>query len=223
VTCSNASGVEPTDLLAAGAETVLDSRADVGATRIWCSSTGGSVAETTAGDGPSFVKMNSVAESERLTLRRPTEADIPALALLWADERVTRFMGGARDFERVSASMLDDLKSPPPKFDLWPVLERGSEIVVGHCGLLRKKVNDRDEVELIYVIAAEHWGRGYATEAAGAIRDYAFRELAITRLVSLINPANSASERVAAKLGMKFESETFRPGGKTLKLFSISK
>ena len=167
--------------------------------------------------------MNIIAETERLTIRLATEADVPAVALLWADERVTRYMGGPRDFEKVCTSMRNDLTMPPPKLDLWPVVGRESGTVVGHCGLLPKKVDDRDEVELVYVIAVEFWGRGYATEAAGAVRDHAFRELSITRLVSLIHPANTASERVAVKLGMRFESDTVRPNGRTLKVFSIAK
>jgi len=162
-----------------------------------------------------------VVETERLTIRLLTEVDVPVIASLWTDERVTRFMGGPRDFEKVSASLRDDLSAPPLRLDLWPVAENSSGIVVGHCGLLPKTVDGAEQVELVYVIAADSWGRGYATEAALAIRDYAFRTLRIPRLISLIDPANTASERVALKTGMKFNSETVRPGGKTLRVFAL--
>jgi ribosomal-protein-alanine N-acetyltransferase len=163
-----------------------------------------------------------IAETKRLTIRLLTAADVPVLASIWADGRVTRFMGGPCNFEKVCASLKDALTAPPRQLDFWPVVERSSGIVVGHCGLLPIKVDGRDEVELVYVFAADCWGRGYATEAAAAIRDYGFRSLAIVRIVSLINPANTASERVALKLGMKFEANTVEPSGKTMRVYAIA-
>jgi len=163
-----------------------------------------------------------ISETERLTIRLLTEPDIPALASLWADDQVTRFMGGPRVFEEVCASFHRDLESPPLRLDLWPVVEKGSGAVVGHCGLLPKAVAGRDEVELVYVIATAFSGRGYATEAAIAIRDYGFRSLNLARLVSLIDPDHSASARVASKIGMKHEADTIRPSGKTMRVYAIT-
>ena len=163
-----------------------------------------------------------IAETERLTIRFLTEADVIVLASLWTDGRVTRFMGGPCDFEKVRASLKDTLTAPPRRLDFWPVVEKSSGVVVGHCGLLPVKVEGRDEVELVYVFAVDFWGRGYATEAAAAIRDYGFRSLAIVRIVSLIDPANAASERVALKLGMKFEADTVEPSGKMMRVYAIA-
>jgi [ribosomal protein S5]-alanine N-acetyltransferase len=163
-----------------------------------------------------------IAETDRLTIRLLTEPDISALASIWADAQVTRFMGGPRVFEEVCASFRRDLDVPPLQFDLWPVVERSSEVVLGHCGLLPKTVDGRDEVELVYVIAAAFWGRGYATEAAAAIRDYGFRTLGVARLVSLIDPAHAASAQVALKVGMKLERDTVRPSGKTMRVYAIA-
>jgi RimJ/RimL family protein N-acetyltransferase len=163
-----------------------------------------------------------IAETERLTIRLLTEADIASLAAIWADAQVTRFMGGPRIFEKVCASFHDDLPAPPLRLDLWPVVERDSGVVVGHCGLIPKPVAGRDEIELVYVIAAAFWGRGYATEAAAAIRDHAFRTLEVGRLVSLIDLKHRASERVAVKTGMVFEAETIRPGGKLMSVYAIA-
>jgi [ribosomal protein S5]-alanine N-acetyltransferase len=163
-----------------------------------------------------------IAETKRLTIRLLTESDVPVIASMWTDDRVARFMGGPRDYEKVCASFREDLIAPPLQLDLWPVVERTSGAVVGHCGLLPKKVDESDQVELVYVIAADYWGRGYASEAAAAIRDYAFRKLRINRLVSLIDPANIASERVALKIGMKFEANTVRPNGKSMRVYAVT-
>jgi RimJ/RimL family protein N-acetyltransferase len=163
-----------------------------------------------------------IAETKRLTIRIMVEPDVPVLASLWSDAQVTRFMGGPRVFKELCTSFTRDLQAPPLKLDLWPVAEISSGTVIGHCGLLPKKVDDCDEVELVYVIATAFWGRGYATEAATAIRDYAFRSLHVARLVSLIDPLNTASEKVATKVGMKFAKDTVRPNGKTLKVYAIA-
>lgn len=168
-----------------------------------------------------MITSHIIATTGRLTIRLLKESDVASVASLWTDERVTRFMGGPRDFEKVCTSLRDSLTAQALRFDLWPVVETSSDRVVGHCGLLPKTVDGSEQIELVYVIEAAHWGRGYATEAASAIRDYAFRTLSVPRLVSLINPDNNASERVALKVGMKFETETIRPGGRMMRVYAI--
>lgn len=163
-----------------------------------------------------------IAETERLTVGHLSEEHVTAIALLWCDARVTRFMGGPRDFQKVCASLQEGLNAQRT-FDLWPVIEKATGKVVGDCGLLRKNVDDVESIELVYVIAADRWGCGYASEAAGAIRDHAFHRLNVPRLVALIDPANAASERVALKVGMTFCRETVRPGGRTMRVYEAWK
>ena len=163
-----------------------------------------------------------ITETKRLTIRLLAEPDVPVLASIWSDPQVTHYMGGPRVFEELCSGFTQDLLTKPPKFDLWPVVERSSGIVIGHCGLLPKTVDGGDEVELVYVIAAAFWGRGYATEAAMAIRDCAFRSLGAARLVSLIDPLNRASEKVAEKVGMKFDRDTVRANAKKMKVYAIA-
>ncbi len=162
------------------------------------------------------------AETERLRIRPLIEADVAAIAALWADAEVTRFLGGPRDLDGVRRTLVDGLHEKPSPLDLWPVVEKSSGTVIGHCGLLPKEIDDQDEVELVYVMAAGSWGRGFATEAAAAIRDFAFGELGLERLVSLVDPENVASERVATKLGMTLEKETVRPSGKAMRVYAMN-
>jgi RimJ/RimL family protein N-acetyltransferase len=61
--------------------------------------------------------------------------------------------------------------------------------------------------ELGYDFRSEYWNQGFATEAATAVRDYAFDILQLPRLISLIRVGNSASARVSEKIGMRFEVE----------------
>jgi ribosomal-protein-alanine N-acetyltransferase len=72
-----------------------------------------------------------------------------------------------------------------------------------------QRVDDLPEVEVGYLFLRKYWGQGLATEAARASHDYGINQLGYSRLISLIDPRNIASKRVAEKIGMAFEKETF--------------
>ena len=88
-------------------------------------------------------------------------------------------------------------------FGLWIVETYDGEFV-GDCGLTWQQVNGRRELEVGYHVRAVLQGRGYATEAAAACRDFARDSLGVTKLVAIIHPDNAASARVAEKIGMRF-------------------
>ncbi len=69
---------------------------------------------------------------------------------------------------------------------------------------------------------ADYWNRGLASEAAQAVRDHAFRDLNLPKVISLIHPDNIASRRVAEKNGMKIERETVFRGFPT-QVFAITR
>jgi ribosomal-protein-alanine N-acetyltransferase len=161
-------------------------------------------------------------ETERLIVRRPEVSDAPQVAALWSDPDVTRYMGGPRDFEKVRKMVEDEaLARVFDSTGFWRVVEKASGRAIGDCGLVKKDVDGRAEIELVYVLASGSWGKGYATEAASALRDYAFHQLGLARLIALIDPANTASARVAKKIGMRFEKETLRPGGRVMHVYSV--
>jgi ribosomal-protein-alanine N-acetyltransferase len=161
-------------------------------------------------------------DTERLLVRSLDVADAAPLATIWSDPDVTRHMGGPRDFAEIREELEEDARAgAQPEIDLWPVLEKLSGRLIGHCGFIEKTVDDEAEIELIYVLASDSWGKGYATEAASALRDYAFHQLGLRRIISLIDAENAPSARVAKKIGMEFEKETRRPGGKIMHVYSI--
>jgi ribosomal-protein-alanine N-acetyltransferase len=162
-------------------------------------------------------------ETPRLLVRSLMVSDAGPLATLWADPEVTRYMGGPRNRDDIRVSLEEDAAlTPTEKDDLWPVIEKATGTVIGHCGLLDKEVDGQDEVELVYVLARSAWGKGYATEAAQALRGYAFGALGLKRIISLIEPDNAPSERVATKVGMRLEKETVRPGGRLMRVYAVS-
>jgi RimJ/RimL family protein N-acetyltransferase len=162
-------------------------------------------------------------KTRRLHIRCIQASDIPALVEIWSDPDVTQFMGGPRDKNFLTQTFTGDVEAgQPDPHDLWPVIETTSSRVIGHCGLLEKEVAGESEVELVYVLHKLAWGKGYATEAAIALRDYAFGKLRLERLISLIDPANRASERVAQKVGMALEKEVQR-GEKLMRVYMLAR
>jgi ribosomal-protein-alanine N-acetyltransferase len=165
-----------------------------------------------------------ILETDRLILRVQRASDIPALVDLWSDPQVTRHLGGPRDREWLRSELEQVAEDPyAERHDLWPVIERATGRVVGDCGLLEKEVAGRAEIELIYVLAAWAWGKGYATEIGQALKRHAFEEMGIKRLIALIEPENAASERVAVKIGMRLEEEVVRPGGALRKVYAVER
>jgi RimJ/RimL family protein N-acetyltransferase len=92
------------------------------------------------------------------------------------------------------------------RYGQWAVIERESGQLIGRAGLINPEGWPGAEVG--YLLGREWWGRGYATEAAQAALDWAFGERDFDRILSLIDPANVASRRVAERIGEHRQGET---------------
>jgi ribosomal-protein-alanine N-acetyltransferase len=94
---------------------------------------------------------------------------------------------------------------------MFVAVRKEDERVLGRVGFLRWNPETWEvggsETEIGWGLAREHWGKGYAPEAAVALRDWAFEERGLTRLISLIQRGNAASVRVAEKLGETLERD----------------
>jgi ribosomal-protein-alanine N-acetyltransferase len=162
-------------------------------------------------------------ETARLCLRRMSAEDTDDLLLIFSDPRVM----ASFDDQLFDGSMMErwvrrNLEHQAQYgYGLFSVFLRDDGPLIGDCGLEHMEVEGRPEVELGYDFRSDHWGRGFATEAALAVRDFAFDSLGIARLVSLIRPSNVASCRVAEKIGMIKEYEIER-GGHAYSVYSVS-
>lgn len=146
-----------------------------------------------------------VVETERLLLRELTMADVDPLAALYRDPEVRRyFPDGTRTYEqtREELAWIIDVYYARYGYGLWAAVVKDTGAFAGRCGLLRWEIGGRTEVEVAYLLDRSVWGRGLATEAARAVADHAFATLPVDRLIALIDPANTASRRVAEKIGM---------------------
>ena len=144
----------------------------------------------------------------RLLLRPLRESDLDALAAIYADPRVTRFLDGPRTREDTSTRLGWMIAGHREQgFGLWATTLRADGTLVGRCGILVQDVEGAREHEIAYLLGSEWWGNGYATEAAAAIRDHARSQLGFDRLISLIDPENTASQAVALRIGMHHERD----------------
>jgi ribosomal-protein-alanine N-acetyltransferase len=159
------------------------------------------VESAAAGGSPSRV----VLETPRLLLRELTAADLDPLAALYRDPEVRRyFPDGTRTREETRAELawVIDVYYARYGYGLWAAVVKETGAFAGRCGLLPWEIGGRTEVEVAYLLDRSLWGRGLATEAARAIAGHAFATLPVQRLIAMIDPANTASRRVAEKIGM---------------------
>jgi ribosomal-protein-alanine N-acetyltransferase len=84
--------------------------------------------------------------------------------------------------------------------------------LIGYCGFFHQLVDETDEIEIGYRLNPDYWNQGLATEAARVVRDHAFSDLNLSRVISLVHRDNLPSRRVAEKNGMKLEKETLFRG-----------
>jgi ribosomal-protein-alanine N-acetyltransferase len=97
-------------------------------------------------------------------------------------------------------------------YGLFSVIRKADNKLIGDCGLEQMELNGRQMAELGYDFRSDAWHQGFATEAARAVRDHAFNVLHLPGLISLIRVGNTASQRVAEKVGMRNEAAFERYG-----------
>ncbi len=103
-------------------------------------------------------------------------------------------------------------------FGMWGVFERDSGRLVGRVGFHQPE--GWPDFELGWTMGRPSWGKGYAPEAARACLDYAFNEMKREHVISLIDPNNIASIRVAEKIGETLEGET-EIGGHQVLIYGV--
>jgi RimJ/RimL family protein N-acetyltransferase len=153
-------------------------------------------------------------ETLRLVLRVPRLDDAEAFSEYLADPEVMRFLGGETVQREDVPSVVRKWLGRWEANGVGPfaIERRDDGRVVGRAGIIVWDTRDwrnstwteageHAQPELGWALGRAHWGKGYATEAAGAVRDWAREERSVERLISLINPGNVKSQRVAERLG----------------------
>ncbi len=158
-----------------------------------------------------------VIETSRLLLRRWTYADRGAFRHMTADPDVMRFIHDSvplsgSEADRALANTVTHYKFG---FGDWAIIARESGTIMGESGLTMLEGND--EIEIGWMLLPKYWGFGYASEAARAVKQYAFETLGLKRVVALARPANDRSIALICKLGMQPIGRTMHRGHEMLK------
>jgi RimJ/RimL family protein N-acetyltransferase len=157
---------------------------------------------------PTLVQRTHV-ETPRLRLRLFRPEDLDPYAAMCADPDVMRFLGdrtvlSREDSWRQMAMLVGHWQLRG--FGMWAVEERATERFVGRVGFhYPEGWPDR---EVAWALAPGFQGKGYAAEAARAAMSEAFDHLRWERVISLIDPANAPSIRLAERLGERLTGET---------------
>ncbi len=157
--------------------------------------------------------VNCRIETERLILRPYVMADAPDLQRIASDPKVLEYLpDDPLSLEEVEGIITwsigchkSNSKEKLHKLNL-AILSEETEQLIGWCGLGPADW-DQNQIEIYYTIASEHWGKGLATEAAIALKDYAFEIIELEKLVGIVATDNLASNKVLQKLGMKYEGQ----------------
>src|SRR5262245_4544820 len=147
----------------------------------------------------------STIHTPRLHLRLWRDADLPAFAAMNADPRVMEFFPRLmnRDESDARAAQIRD-HFVRHGFRLWAVEVLGLAEFIGFVGLSvpQFEAHFTPCVEIGWRLAYDHWGHGYATEAARAVLEIGFRRLGLEEIVSFTVPANRRSRAVMERIGM---------------------
>ena len=148
----------------------------------------------------------------RLRFREMSATDLDDMAGLLGDAEVMQFYPAPKTREQAGQWIEWNLRNHAEHgYGLW-IVETADGEFVGDCGLTWQLVNGVRMLEVGYHVRKDMQGLGYASEAAAACRDFARDELLAAELVAIIHPDNTASRRVAEKIGMTRTNDDFGSG-----------
>lgn len=165
---------------------------------------------------------NPVICTERLILRRMTKDDTGNLMEIFSDPVAMRYYPSTKN----DSETMEWIKWTLKNYDeygvgLWIVEDKVTGEFLGQCGIVPQEVDGVMEMEIGYLFVRRVWGKGYATEAALACKNYGFERLKLNRMVSLPDVNNIPSTKVAERIGMQ-EVKTINKWGKEVYVYSVS-
>lgn len=167
--------------------------------------------------------MMKILETERLILRTWRYGDADALFEICRDPQVMLRIGDRKPYETVEKAK-EFLNWAIPYqlkngFCRWAVIEKSNGKIIGSCGFARREMK---EVELGYLFARQSWGKGFATEAAGACLEYGFRNLGFEIVIALTDVDHIKSQRVLEKIGFRRRGFEANPGNEKDLVFAAT-
>lgn len=145
----------------------------------------------------------AIAETDRLLIREMTVEDIDELSLFYEDKKIVKYIGmqkGREEEIEMTKAYITNMYGFYG-YGMWVVIEKNSNRIVGKAGLNNREVNGDYVMELGYMIGVPYQRQGYAYEACREILSYAGKQLDCSVIHCFIEPDNTASLSLAAKLG----------------------
>ena len=152
--------------------------------------------------------MKMILETERLFLREMTMDDFDSMYAVLADPEIMQHYPYSFDEERVRSWIERNMKRyTDDGFGLWAVCLKDTGEMIGDCGLTLQNIEGQMLPEIGYHIRRDQQRKGYAKEAAAAVRDWAFQNTEYPALYSYCKYTNVGSFKTAESIGMHFEKE----------------
>lgn len=161
------------------------------------------------------MEQKIILETERLFLREMNKDDFDALYKVLADRDIMQHYPYTFDEKRVRDWIERNMNRYLENgFGLWGVCLKDTKEMIGDCGLTLQNIEGEMLPEIGYHIRADHQRKGYAKEAASAVRDWAFTNTDYPALYSYCKYTNVGSYKTAESIGMHFEKEYPDPENK---------
>ena len=151
-----------------------------------------------------------IIETKRLILRPFTIDDLSSLHSIFSDAETMAYYPAPFNVEQTKSWIKRNLERyQVDGFGLWGVVLKENNQLIGDCGLVNQTVAGKTEVEIGYHINKNFWSKGFATEAAKSCMEYGFHTLGLNKLISIIDPKNHPSIRVAEKIGFTKQQDLY--------------
>ncbi len=154
-------------------------------------------------------------ETKRLVIREFSEEDLDALAPILGDPQVMEYsVTGPLSREGASEYLQKRILQHYREHGcgLWALISKETNQLIGFAGPIHQEIDGEPCVEIGYRLVSSEWGKGLATEATIAVRDYCLKELKFDKLIAIIEPNNVRSARVIEKAGFKLSKQTIFHG-----------
>ncbi len=170
------------------------------------------------------MKKRMIMETERLILRNMTEKDFDALYQVLADSDIMQHYPYTFDDARVRGWINRNIERYQIfSFGLWAVCLKETGEMIGDCGLTMQMINGQIKPEIGYHIRGDQQRKGYAKEAAVAVRDWTFNNTPFNMIYSYMKYTNEPSYKTAISWGCKQVEEFEDEANEITKVFAISR
>jgi RimJ/RimL family protein N-acetyltransferase len=182
------------------------------------------ISKPEAGEYPPGKPVLTVLETNRLVLRKLTDADAGFIIDLLNQPSFLRYIGdkGVRNTEDAVRYIQTGPIASYERFGfgLYLVELKETDVPIGMCGLLKRET--LPDADVGFAFLPDYWSQGYAFEAASAVMTYGREDLGLPRIVAITALDNSASIKLLEKLGLEFEAVIKLPEQGEVRLFGTN-